>query len=617
MASNSTLLDGDYTSATPVGARKYQYPFRMNGDNISAFFDEDNWQVVDSYSPQPFSIPHSTLRDFYLIAETQPVPSIANLLNFTRTWSRIPSAQTVPTSLQISKPAIAGTFPQAIGSYRVFQPDTTLLKYDAYTAQTVVSDSGAPGATAFYPTGGTYTITFAGYTTAAIAYNAAAATVQTALNALTSVSNRGNVVVTGTYNSVGGFTITFNVYAVGSANTGSLVASTGASIVSSMVTGSGGYSQLLNIYATGLDAGTPAIDISGLYVTGSAMGFSALQSGQDFFFNVVGYGTITGGTYTLTIFGQTTNTPAIVCDPSNSNASVAAATAAILGALTNLTSRGAVTVIGTFTPNSIFIHVNVAPVVSSGTYTVTMFGDTTSALNYNASNATILAAVNALAGVTARGGCVLVGAGFGTGFSPYVGITFSLIFANAGLSYNNSSLTPSPSNIASTITDGTVGRIQTLSFSAMSAVRTISAPLHGLTASNTLFLKTDATYVIFTGQFSVPDANTIILSPVSGTTPASAIAITEVGKRTKQGYKPGTTSIRANIVTNFYLPGVTTGITTTADIPLPTLQSDDASFLQAVFAGSGTINYIVGQWVRWMNSPIISQDTTQIAAADV
>jgi hypothetical protein len=54
------------------------------------------------------------------------------------------------------------------------------------------------------PTGGTFTLTFDGATTAAIAYNASAAAVQSALEALPSI-NAGDVTVTGT----GPYTVTF------------------------------------------------------------------------------------------------------------------------------------------------------------------------------------------------------------------------------------------------------------------------------------------------------------------------------------------------------------------------------------------------------------------------
>ncbi|MFJ7990340.1 hypothetical protein [Streptomyces sp. NPDC096351] len=56
------------------------------------------------------------------------------------------------------------------------------------------------------PTGGTFTITFSGQTTGAIAYNASAATVQTALEALSNV-NAGDIKVTG--NAGGPWTLTY------------------------------------------------------------------------------------------------------------------------------------------------------------------------------------------------------------------------------------------------------------------------------------------------------------------------------------------------------------------------------------------------------------------------
>ena len=56
------------------------------------------------------------------------------------------------------------------------------------------------------PTGGTFTITFSGQTTAAIAYNATAAVVQAALEALSNV-DPGDIVVTG--NAGGPWTLTY------------------------------------------------------------------------------------------------------------------------------------------------------------------------------------------------------------------------------------------------------------------------------------------------------------------------------------------------------------------------------------------------------------------------
>lgn len=56
------------------------------------------------------------------------------------------------------------------------------------------------------PTGGTFTITYSGQTTSAIPYNASAATVQAALQALSNIGS-GNVTVTG--NAGGPYTIVF------------------------------------------------------------------------------------------------------------------------------------------------------------------------------------------------------------------------------------------------------------------------------------------------------------------------------------------------------------------------------------------------------------------------
>jgi hypothetical protein len=88
------------------------------------------------------------------------------------------------------------------------------------TGAVVVADSGYPGTgpedpgtaevqtvtVTGSPTGGTFTLTFDGQTTAPIAYNAAAATVQTALNAL---SNLDGATVTGA--AGGPYTVTFPV----------------------------------------------------------------------------------------------------------------------------------------------------------------------------------------------------------------------------------------------------------------------------------------------------------------------------------------------------------------------------------------------------------------------
>lgn len=100
---------------------------------------------------------------------------------------------------------------------KVWVSATDALFADASPATSEVQTVTITGS----PTGGTFTLTFDGQTTAAIAYNAAASAVQAALEALSTV-RAGNVVVSG---SAGGpYTVTF-VNDLANANVSALTAS--------------------------------------------------------------------------------------------------------------------------------------------------------------------------------------------------------------------------------------------------------------------------------------------------------------------------------------------------------------------------------------------------------
>lgn len=103
------------------------------------------------------------------------------------------------------------------------------------------------------PTGGTYTLTYSGQTTTAIAYNANAAAIQAALVALSNIAP-GDVVVTGT----GPFTVTFGG-TLGATNVAQLTASSasltgGTSPTMTPTTATGG-STAATVYALN-DSGT-------------------------------------------------------------------------------------------------------------------------------------------------------------------------------------------------------------------------------------------------------------------------------------------------------------------------------------------------------------------------
>lgn len=111
----------------------------------------------------------------------------------------------------------AGVAPDASGPYqnrRYLVAGTVLSKrsdntYEAYTGATSVAAVNQQQLLAITgpPTGGTWQIGFKGQETTALAYNANAAAVQAALQALSTIG-ASNATVTGTYNG-GGFTVTF------------------------------------------------------------------------------------------------------------------------------------------------------------------------------------------------------------------------------------------------------------------------------------------------------------------------------------------------------------------------------------------------------------------------
>ena len=445
----------------------------------------------------------------YLVAEAEQNRDIADTVKVSRLFSRIPATQTRPTSLRISKPSISGTFPQAFSDYRIFQPDSTLSQYDAYFAQTVTSDTGAPS---LYPTVGTNTLTLAGATTGAIPYNHNAAQVEAELDALTPIINRGGCVVTGSYNSAGGLIVTLASYAT-------------ATVDKSGLTGGGG---------------------------GGVNGFfDSLNSG-----------------YTQ-------------------NCRLLAASATITG----------------------------------GTFTVSLFGQTTAAIAYNASASTVQTALNALSEFSNRGNCTVTIPSDQTTIlsTDSTSINFTFAFSNAVMTSSATSLTPAGSTVTPALSTESTGRIQSITFTAgPTTTRTIYCANHGLTTADTLFIKISSSYYSEITDFAVPDIDTIRFDINASLAFASlATPILEVGKRTKANYAPGSGTIRASAVTAFYLPGVTAGIDTAADIPQAQDQGDQTPFLLATFAGTGTINMNVGQLQPWNGTTILSQEITTINAADV
>ncbi len=451
----------------------------------------------------------------YLLAERDPINLVSRQGTVSRVFGRVPSPQTNPGSLWVTKPAIPGTFPQVLGSSLVMQPDSTVASYQFFTRKLVTYETGS--AAGSYPTGGTYTVTVGASTTGAIAFNAVAATLQTALNALTSISDRGTVTVTGDYQL--GFVVSFATYAAMTCDTSSLLPSaTPIKQIVATTMGGGFQQQFLTLALT-----------SGPPWSGAA---------------------ITGGTITLTFFGQTTAALAY-------NASLATYTSAITG-LTKVGATGTTVTIPSGSP--------------PGSWGPTPLR----------SDARVL--------------------------QLFVTLTAPVISINGG------SLTPTGS--AGTAVIGTTGTLYyTLKFTGVAGTaRSLTASAHGILATDTIYLKLGSTYyTLLPGTFDVPDANTITLGPSSGLLFTTG-TITEVGKLAST-YTAGAVLSRCNRISTFYFPGVTSGITTSADIPLPVLQADPASLVAAILAGATSINYEVGELAQWDKTPILFRVITTISAA--
>lgn len=140
---------------------------------------------------------------------------------FRRFYAMVPPTLAVDSTILVNRPEIPITpFPGRYGDWIVDQPETTVGEYDVYNRHTVTSDTGVPS---FYPTGGNYTLSFSAATTATISFSATAGAVDSAIDLLTPVINRGGVSVSGTYNSAGGFTVTFVSYSAATASVASLL----------------------------------------------------------------------------------------------------------------------------------------------------------------------------------------------------------------------------------------------------------------------------------------------------------------------------------------------------------------------------------------------------------
>jgi hypothetical protein len=247
-------------------------------------------------------------------------------------------------------------------------------------------------------------------------------------------------------------------------------------------------------------------------------------------------------------------------------------------------------------------------VATGGTFTVTYKTSTTGALNYNETTANIAAAINALADVVTDGLTIVVSGNFTSS-------TF-LIQCSAGststkFSINSASLSPAAAQTIYVFLAAPTQQNVSIGYR-------IALTAHGFTASDLLVTNTSGgvtTGYLLTNpaNWSIIDANTIVanLSSLTGT-------VSNTIGQWYRDYTPGTDRVGTRLSQRFYLPGITAGITTAADIPIPDLLLNDVNFLAAVLAySSGHQSYDATELVRWNGWPIYTQTFQEINMADV
>lgn len=140
----------------------------------------------------------------------------------------------------------------------------------------------------------------------------------------------------------------------------------------------------------------------------------------------------------------------------------------------------------------------------------------------------------------------------------------------------------------------------------------LTATAHGIAGTESIIVAgiggSTARYgIVAPGAYTVVDANTIDVLGYNLGTAAISLA------KYLRDYTPGTDRVGLRRTQKFYLPGVTSGITTPADIPLPSLLVNDVELLASLLANlTGYQTYDASALTRWNDGPIYTQTYDEI-----
>lgn len=245
-------------------------------------------------------------------------------------------------------------------------------------------------------------------------------------------------------------------------------------------------------------------------------------------------------------------------------------------------------------------------VASGGTFTLTYGANTTGALNWNDSNATIAAAINGLASVIAASltATVINFLSSATGGTLQINwsgaVTSSLITMNAG------SLTVTTSNHPTTLLISTL-------------VQVIFLPDHYTIASHGFSSVALATVsnennisVYSTSYWGSINANTIWIA----NTP-SPNNLLYFGPLFSTYVVGGTYLMRCRVIETYYLPGVSPGITTPSDILAPLGLQNGPAFITAFMTLTGFQTYQSEGPQSWLGTRIYFVREIQLNFDDI
>lgn len=318
----------------------------------------------------------------------------------------------------------------------------------------------------------------------------------------------------------------------------------------------------------------------------------------------IGTVAVTGGGAAFTILFPTS------ASITQSTANVSSLTLAGAGSPTATLSATAIA------SNQFYFQVSLtAPTAfNGGTFTLSIFGETTAPIPWDATREDIEDAINALANVTACGGATVAIPFSGASYTgnPLIQantqILFQVYISLPTVSADGSSLTPSgTASISSTY----LGGWQLTLASGSPGARTIGTGGHGIASGDDIVVTVNGVVVPLTsGQYTLVNTNQLSFTSSAGVAYYGG-SISYVGKGDGSRYAADSPIIAIELITTYYLPGVSPGIDETSDIPIPA-RVTPAQLLGAIFSGSTLVNYDVGEFEDWLETVIDSITLTTL-----